>query len=79
VLSRAAGDHQARVAEALAIAGATVSLGWYHEVETSAVARAVAELSGNPSRLREMSRSAAAITDGAGAERVAEVFAQSSA
>jgi UDP-2,4-diacetamido-2,4,6-trideoxy-beta-L-altropyranose hydrolase len=67
-------ENQSRVAAALSAVGATVSLGWYDAVDRSAIAGAVAQLSGSPSRLREMSEIAARVTDGRGAERVADVL-----
>ena len=67
-------ENQLRVAAALSALGATVSLGWYHEVDQAAIAGAVAELSSRGSRLREMSEIAAGVTDGRGTERVADVL-----
>ena len=67
-------ENQTRVAAALSSVGATVSLGWHAIVDQSTIAAAVAEMGADPWRLREMSLSAAAITDGLGGARVADAI-----
>jgi Spore coat polysaccharide biosynthesis protein, predicted glycosyltransferase len=67
-------ENQRRVASALADAGAAQYLGWYDEVRAVDVVSAIEHLRSDPSRLASMSRAAAAVTDGRGAERVVEVI-----
>ena len=63
-------DNQRRAAEALARAGAAVDLGWHDGVTVERLSGALAALARSPSRLASMSRSAAAVTDGRGTQRV---------
>lgn len=67
-------ENQRRVASALAEVGAAQHLGWYDEVREANIVPAIERLRSDPSRLASMSRAAAAVTDGRGAERVADVI-----
>ncbi len=67
-------ENQRRVASALAEVGAAQHLGWYDEVGEPNIVSAIERLRSDPSRLASMSRAAAAVTDGRGAEQVAEVI-----
>lgn len=73
VLVTLAGN-QVEVAARLAEAGAAVSLGWHTGVTVQRLTEAVLDLCGDPDRLRAMASAAAAITDGAGGDRVAAVI-----
>lgn len=65
-------DNQLAGARQLAEAGAAMSLGWHTGVSADDVTRAVLSLGDDPGRLRDLAAAAAAITDGAGTQRVVE-------
>lgn len=65
-------DNQVRAGAAIAAAGAGVALGWYSEVTAETLAAGILDIAESPKRLAAMSRAAANVTDGRGAERVAE-------
>ena len=65
-------DNQKMIAYELARAGAAVRVEQCGEPDPSAIAEALVALAADPDRLREMSRRAAAICDGKGAERAYE-------
>jgi UDP-2,4-diacetamido-2,4,6-trideoxy-beta-L-altropyranose hydrolase len=67
-------DNQVSVAAALASNGASISLGWHHAVTDEEMAGAIGELLTDPARVARMSRAAADLTDGRGAERVVDAI-----
>lgn len=67
-------DNQRDIAAALEAAGAAVDFGSAEALSAQAVARALASLAGDGERLASMSAAAAAVCDGRGAQRVAEIL-----
>lgn len=65
-------ENQRVIAQSLNEAGAAEVLGWHADVDTVPIARAVAALSADGARRRDMSKSAAAVCDGLGPGRVRE-------
>jgi spore coat polysaccharide biosynthesis predicted glycosyltransferase SpsG len=67
-------DNQRDIADAVARARAAVVLKRPHEQGYGAIAKAVLSLASDVDRLRDMSQRAAALCDGSGPERVADVI-----
>jgi UDP-2,4-diacetamido-2,4,6-trideoxy-beta-L-altropyranose hydrolase len=67
-------DNQIEVAALLADTGAAVSLGGHSGVTAEQLEGAVRDACSDPGRLRAMGRAAASITDGKGAQRVADAL-----
>lgn len=70
-------DNQRDIAQAVAQAGAAVLLGHPDTLEAGTIYGAIKVLAGDADRLRQMAECAAAVCDGTGADRVADVIEQS--
>lgn len=78
-LTIAVADNQRPIAESLSNAGVARDLGWHEDVDESAVARAVAELSGDRAARARMAEAGRRLVDGRGAERVVRRLATAKA
>ncbi len=67
-------DNQVAIANGLASAGAVLNLGDGNQLSESEIATAIGTLVTQPALVRAMSTAAWAVTDGHGAERVADVL-----
>ncbi len=63
-------DNQSLVAQGLVEVGAAVAAGWHTAVTPDAIRDIVMSLIADPARVAQMSRAAAAVTDGRGSDRV---------
>ena len=63
-------DNQLKVERLLVERGAAATAGWHATVSPAMIRDLIVSLSADPARVREMSRAAAAVTDGHGTDRV---------
>lgn len=73
-LTIAVAENQRGVADGLDASGAARHLGWCADVAPADIAAAVADLMASPAALSAMSRKAAGLADGRGAERVVDAL-----
>jgi spore coat polysaccharide biosynthesis predicted glycosyltransferase SpsG len=68
-------DNQTRIAQALGERQIALNLGWFHEMDETGIASALAEIVRDAEKRRQMSFSGRKMIDGLGAKRVCEAIA----